>query len=304
MKRSLLLLLLVIGGMVFGQTVLAQAAIGISPVTFEFTGNPGDVIENYLRVFNPSSDNVVGIKMVVEDIAPTGEAGHVIVELPGSETYSLARWIKCEPEEFDLNPREEKSVKFTITIPENAEPGGHYGTVLAGTKSIAGPGAVGATIVQRVGALVLLTVPGEMTEELVIKDFTAPGYSEYGPVTFTIRFENKGTVHVRPVALVTITDFRGKKITDIGVSQRNVLPDAVRKFEVSWDKKWLFGGKYIATLTGNYGISDVPLSSKVITFWVFPWKVGLGMLGVMILIILSRRRWLAAFRILIKGERR
>lgn len=304
MKRSFLFLVLVVGGIIISGVVFGQASsIGISPLTFEFTGNPGEVFENYLKVYNPSSDNAIGIKMTVEDIAPSGEQGFVVVEPAETESYSLARWIKTEPEEFDLNPGEEKLVKFAIAIPENAEPGGHYGTVVAGIKVSSGPGITGAAIIQRIGALVLLTIPGEMEENLAVKEFSAPRYSEYGPVPFVVKFENTGTVHTKPSALVSITDWRGKKIAVLDFPSRNVLPTAVRKFEASFDKKWLLGGKYTATLTGSYGSSNFLLIPQVITFWVFPWKVGLAGLFLLLLFILTRRRWLAAFRILIKGEK-
>lgn len=303
MKERLICLMLVIGGMLAGQIALAEGtSIGISPLTFELTGNPGDVIENYLKVYNPSDNDTITVKIEVEDIAPTGEQGFVRVEPPETETYSLARWIKTEPNELVLQPREEKAVKFTITIPDNAEPGGHYGTVLAGTKGVAGPGLTGATIVKRIGSLVLLTIPGEMKESLAIEGFSAPVYSEYGPINFTAKFENSGTVHAKPSALVTITDFWGRKVAELKLIQGNVLPGAVRKFEVSWDKKFLFGGRYVATLSGNYGTGNRPLSPSVITFWAFPWKVGLGMLLIFILLILIRKRLWSAFRILIRGS--
>ncbi|MCX6759219.1 MAG: hypothetical protein NT012_01500 [Candidatus Nealsonbacteria bacterium] len=303
-KKLVCFLFLVIGGLILAKGVLAQLSIGISPLTFELTANPGDVVENYLKVYNPSSDTTIKIGMVLEDIAPTGETGHVVVEPAETETYSLAKWIKVEPAEFDLNPKEEKFIKFTIEVPENAEPGGRYGTVIAGAKGVMGPAAVGAAIAPRVGALVLLTVPGVMKEELVVKSFaTLRKYFEHGPISFEIRFENLGTVHVRPTGYVTVTNWLGQKVGDAEISPRNVLPGAVRKFEASLPEKWLFAGKYTATLTGSYGLSNIPLTPTVITFWAFPWKIGLGLLIVIILFILSRKRWLAAFRILIKGEK-
>jgi len=303
MKRWLCLSILVIGGLILAPNVSAQFSLGIAPLTFEITANPGDIVENYLKVYNPSPDTSVQIEMVIEDIAPTGEAGHVIVEPAETETYSLARWIETEPKEFSLAPREEKFVKFTINIPENAEPGGHYGTVIAGAKLVAGPRATGAAILPRVGSLVLLTVPGVMREELIVKEFIAPNYSEFGPIPFTIRFENTGTVHVKPTGYITVTNWLGQKVANIEFPSHNVLPRAVRKFETSLPQKWLFAGRYTATLTGNYGLSNVSLTPTVITFWVFPWKFGLGILIVLILLILSRKRWLAAFRVLIRGEK-
>lgn len=303
MKKGIFLFLsLIIGGVLLGQTALAQLSIGISPLIFEMTANPGDAIENFMKIYNPSTESTIVIKMEVEDIAPTGEAGHVVVEPAETESYSISRWVTMEPVEIELRPNEEKFVKFTIRVPENAEPGGHYGTVLASTKSVSGPEGTGVGIVTRTGSLVLLTVPGIMQEELLINDFSAPRYSECGPIPFEIRFENTGTIHLRPKGLITVTDWLGKKITDISLTEKNVLPKGIRKFEASWDQKWLWGGKYTATLTGSYGANNTQLIPVVITFWVFPWKIGLGTLILIILLILSRKRWLAAFRILIKGE--
>jgi len=307
MKRWLYLSILVIGGLILAPNVSAQFSLGIAPLTFEITANPGDIVENYLKVYNPSPDTSVQIEMVIEDIAPTGEAGHVIVEPAETETYSLARWIETEPKEFSLAPREEKFVKFTINIPENAEPGGHYGTVIAGAKLVAGPRATGAAILPRVGSLVLLTVPGAMREELIVKEFIAPNYSEFGPIPFTIRFENTGTVHVKPTGYITVTNWLGQKVANIEFPSHNVLPRAVRKFETSLPQKWLFAGRYTATLTGNYGLSNVSLTPTVITFWVFPWKFGLGiflvLLGIIIFFLKTGKRWKMAMKVLVKGER-
>lgn len=301
MKGNLLALILVIGGMFLGQSVSAEmSAIAVSPLVFELTGKPGETFENYVKVYNPNP-NTMTVKMTAEDMAPSGEEGFVVVEPAETESYSLASWIKTDPEEFDLNSREEKTVKFTITIPVNAEPGGHYGTVVSGIKAFAGSEITGTTIIQRIGTLVLLTIPGQMKEVLAVKEFSAPGYSEFGPIPFSIKFENKGTVHVKPSGFITVTDWFGRKVADVNYPSLNVLPSATRKFDTSLNKKWFFG-KYTATITGSYGSSNTPLTSKVITFWVFPWKIGLGALLVLIFLILTRRRWMTAARILIKGR--
>jgi len=302
------LLILVIGIGTFGLFLINQVnaqgerGVGISPLTFELTANPGDVIINQLKVYNPS-DSLVGIKMEVEDFTVTGEIGHVKIESAETETYSIARWVTMEPEEFGLNPGEQKYVTFTINVPENAEPGGHYGSILAGTTAVVGGEFMGAAVAGRVGALVLLSVSGEVKENLIVKEFSNSDYSEYGPIDFTMRFENEGTVHVKPKGYITIVNWLGKKVADIEIPQRNVLPDSVRKIETSWNEKWIWGGKYTATLSGNYGISNTPFIPAVITFWVFPWKAGLGILLVIIFFILTRKRWATAFKVLVRGER-
>jgi len=305
-KIRFTLLIIGVGIIVLGAVSLVGAqgerGVGISPLTFELTANPGDVLTNQVKVYNPS-DAVIGLKMEIEDFTVAGEIGHVKLEPAETETYSIARWITFEPEEFSLQPGEQKFVNFTISLPENAEPGGHYGAILAGTTAVVGGEFAGAAVAGRVGSLVLLSIAGEVKEEVIVKDFSCPNYSEYGPILFTIRFENKGTIHVKPRGFVTITNWLGKKVADVEFPQNNVLPNSIRKIETSWNQKWFWAGKYTATLVGSYGTANTPLTPTVITLWAFPWKAGLGILIVFILLILSRRRWIAAFRILIQGER-
>ena len=302
-----ILVALFLGGMslFFGGQILA-AGISISPVTFELTANPGDVLVNKIKIYN-SGASTIAVKMEAEDFKAVGEVGEVVVAPEEEMTYSLKRWVQTDPTEFILGPGEQKFVTFTISVPENAEPGGKYGSVLASTLGVSGPDITGAAIAQKLGALVLLRVSGEVTESLTVKDFTVPDFLEHGPVPFTIRFENQGTVHVRPRGFVTVFDWRGRKVTDIEFPQQNVIPGAVRKIEARWDKKWLFG-RYSATLVGSYGAANTPLKPPVVFFWVFPWKVMLGVFLVLLLIgtyfVKTRRRWRMALRILLKGEKR
>lgn len=294
-----------ITGLVLAFQVNAQATgITISPLTFELTANPGDVISNKLKVYNPT-DSTIGIKMEVEDFRPVGETGQVIVSPEEEVTYSLKRWVETIPPEFTLKPREQKFVDFTINVPENAEPGGHYGSILACVTGAIGEEVTGVALTQKVGGLILLMVSGELKEELIVKEFSSPSFLEYGPVLFTIRFENKGTIHVRPKGFVTISDWRGKKVADVAFPQNNVIPGAIRKIEASWDKKWLVG-RYTAILVGSYGTANVPFNPPVLTFWVFPWKLGLGALIALLIIMIffykTRKRWRLAMRILVKGE--
>jgi hypothetical protein len=306
MKTGLFsLTLLITGVFCIPSAVLAQDVMGIaiSPLVFEISGNPGEVVENQVKITN-RSDSTTEITMTVEDIAPSDEAGHVIVEPAETETYSVARWISITPKKFSLDPGEGKWVTFTLSLPLNAEPGGHYGTVVAAGSIISGSSATGAFIVPRVGALLLVSVPGEINEDLTIRDFTAPTYSEYGPINFEVSFKNTGTIHLKANGLITITNWLGQKVAEIPYPEKNVLPDSVRKIEASWPQKWLWAGRYTATLTGTYGVSNKQLSPTVITFWAFPWKVGIIILVFVFFLILARKRFIEAFRILLLGNKK
>lgn len=293
--------------MVLGLVVLAvpkdafARSVAISPLVFEMTAKKGEVLENNVKVFNPSEDTTVQVKMQVEDIKPTGNKGHVTVEPANTLSYSLAQWVTMEPRELTLEPKEEKYVKFTIKVPEVADPGGHYGTILATTKQARGPKESGVTIKARTGALALVTVPGEMEKEMKVADFSAPAYSEKGPIPFEMTFKNSGTVHLKPKAKVTVTNWLGQKVGEAKIEPENVLPTGRRKFQTKLSKKWLWAGLYNATLTGSYG-ENINFGPHRINFWAFPWKVGVGILVILFLLFLVRKRLKMAVKILFRGE--
>lgn len=279
--------------------------IALTPLTFELTAEKGESVTERIRILNPSYEDSVTVIMEVEDMFPEGEEGRVILQATDEDLNVLAisRWVTFEPDDFVLEPREEKSVRFTIKVPSNTDSGGHYMGIIAGTPPREVKGT-GVGIIHRIASLVLLTVPGEMEENVSVAGFnTSKKYYEGGPVTFESRFENKGSVHLIPDARIIVTNVFGKEVDVIQVEKRNVLPGAVRKINTEWNSGTLWGGIYNATLEGTYGrFSYFRFDSEKVTFFVFPWKAGIAIFLIMIFFIITRKRWIAVMKILIKGE--
>lgn len=310
-SASFVVLFVMTGLFGFSQLSFAQkntVGIAISPLTFELTANPGDTLVSEVGIINKGS-SPLPITIRAEDFTAAGESGGVIIEEEGNETYSLAKWIKVNPENVILEPNKRSVVLFEITIPTDGEAGGHYGSIVAftgGNGDLENKSGVGSAISMKVASLILLNVSGEVVEDIEVLNFNAPEFQEYGPVPFEIKFKNKGTVHVKPRGFITITDMFGNKVKDLEFPSKNVLPGSVRKIEVEWDDGDFLIGKYTAMLVGSYGGSNEPFVSNTITFTVFPWKLMLGILTVLIIIITfffkTRERWRMAAKILFKGE--
>lgn len=283
-----------------------SARIAITPLVFELSSKKGEIVEEEIRVMNPSTEEVINVVMESEDIFPEGEEGKIRLEVPPEERapFSLSRWISFEPKNFTLNPREEKAVKFKIKVPENAEPGGHYAAVIARVEKTESPGATGVGIVPRVASLVLLRVEGKIEEKIRVVGFEVEKkYYQKGPVNFIVRLENQGTVHLKPNLTLTIRDIFGRKIDTLSFESRTILPSSTRKFETSWEKKWLFGLKYEAVLEGFYGEKQIPIEGMKIVFFAFPLNLGLILMAFIVFFVLTRKRWKRAIEILIKGEK-
>ena len=286
-------------------SIAQSRRIAVSPLSFEFTIERGGSDGDHVQVLNPSYEDDVTVDMRVEDMFPEGEEGRVILRSPEEdlEAMALSSWISFEPEEFSLEPRENKHVRFTIDVPENANPGGHYGGIVAGTGQSEIEGT-GVGITQRIASLLLLTVSGEMEEDLSVVDFeTSQNYYEYGPVEFNTRFKNEGTVHLRPDAEIIIEDLLGREVDRVSIEPRSVLPDAIRRIGTDWNQYNLWGLRYTARVTGIYGEEGQPLESEEVHFWAFPWKYGIAIFLLLIFFILTRKRWITIIKILVFGEK-
>jgi len=281
-----LLALLAVVFLFFGFVTKAaspgETSISISPLTFDLAGNPGDSLVNELLVRNSGKDTV-GVSIEAQDFVATGEEGDINLT-DNKSSYSLASWVQSDTGTFNLNGGQQKRVKFSINIPYKAEPGGHYASVYAKISPTLSKTASGSYVGQKIGSLVLLRVAGAAKENAKIESFkTSKQTYSKGPVNFDIRIGNTGTVHLKPKGIIAVTDMWGKKIADVTVDQKNVLPGATRHLTAKWDKTPSFG-KYTATLLSYYGTENKQLTAAT-TFWIIPWRTILIWVVVILAII-------------------
>lgn len=193
--------------------------------------------------------------------------------------YSMREYVSVASKSFILDQNERARVPVTITIPENAEPGGLYGSVLIDTVAIeAVPGDTGGTepqsaIVARIGTLFFITIPGAVEKDGNLVDFsTVPkkSFFQTSPITFGFLFENRGSIHLAPYGELRITNIFGEEVGFLELDPWFVLPESLRLREASWTREFLFG-KYTATAYINRSYDDT-IDEKSYTFWVLPWK--------------------------------
>jgi hypothetical protein len=289
------------------QSALAQmgTSLTIIPPKFELFANPGDTMTETIRVKN-NSDTPQTYGILIEDFSSAGEEGQVVLEEDEkTANYSLKNWIEPSSRNVVIQAGEETTFPFTITVPKDAEPGGHYASVLF---QLGGPTVEGVTNVKhRIGALVLLRVSGNVVEKAQIESFDAPQFSKKSPVIFTLRVKNEGTTHINPAGTVIITDMFGKKVDEIPLMSANVFPGAVRKMLTSWDKPGVIG-HFTATLVATYGQQNLPLTAATKFTVISPAAAILILValvggGLFVISLVSGRRRLAkAIKVITKGD--
>ncbi len=293
---SILLLAGLIAGSAYAQ--LSQVSISVSPTVFELSANPGDTLKESFRIVN-GTDQAITLKAKAENFTAEGEEGGV--NLTEDDTsYSLASWITVSPTDVTVPARGSQFFDFTINVPANAEPGGHFGAVIVSTKAVDVQNT-GASVSQEAGPLILLSVSGDIVEQARIVDFkAAKSFWESGPVVLETRVENGGNVHFRPSGTIIIKNMFDKQETALDLEERNVLPGSIRKLTNEWSPGFKVG-RYTATLSIVYG-PDSQIDTASTSFIIFPYKIILPtLLGAILLLfalVKYRRRFAAAIRVL------
>ena len=259
------------------RQVLAQQAdaitLSLSPQIINVSANPGeDTISNVVRLTN-GGDTPLEIETVPKNITPSGEEG--AVDLTEEQTtYSLAEWISVEPSKINLAPQTTQDFVINIDVPADGEPGGHFGTVVFKTvPPESTDGAAAALVSQEIAPVILVSVAGDITEELNIASFKSEKsfWSNEKPITFETRTENTGSIHLKPTGTITIKNMFGKEVTTIPLEEKNVLPDSIRRVVTEWSDPGFAIGRYTADLSLVYGEKDVILTSST-SFTVVTWQ--------------------------------
>ncbi|NTW22407.1 hypothetical protein HGA34_02555 [Candidatus Falkowbacteria bacterium] len=302
LKRSVGLVSLVsavIMSLAVPQITLAAEAIMLSPSRVEELVAPGQVITKSITVTN-SSESPKKIYAYLRDFTAEGEEGKPRLIVPGTEQGSfLSSWISVTSEGVDIPAGSSADFPYTVTVPQNAGPGGYYGAIIFGTRapdvkidSAEKGAAIG--VAQQAGSLILLQIPGDANETASVRDFVTDKefYSTPFKVNFTTRLQNQGNVHVKPRGTIEIANMLGNKVANVRINDTgaNILPNSTRRFEVPWSGDFGFG-KYKAQLVLTYGTSaeqggnGMQSLTSIKYFWIFPWKIiGIVVSGIAFLI--------------------
>lgn len=305
MKRKVITLL---GAIIFlagiTSTVLvihaqqANNGLSVHPSNFNISLNAGRSTTNTVTLDNLTSQTVT-IQAELRNFTAQGEQGGVNLT-QNDTTYALAKWITVSPNNVVLAPHSSQQFTFTITAPYNAEPGGHFGSIVFATVPPPTAKGVGAALSQQIASLILLEIPGNVKEQADVVSFnTDKPFYEFGPVTFVTRVRNDGDVHIQPSGAILVKGMFGQEF-NVPIEQLNVLPNAIRIIPATLPNHLLIG-KYEATLISVYGTKNEQLSATT-EFYAFPIRYGLIVLAILFILFLMRKRLGKALKAIMTGK--
>ncbi|MBD3208739.1 MAG: hypothetical protein GF370_04805 [Candidatus Nealsonbacteria bacterium] len=278
-----------------GFLVEAQSSVSltITPPLIKINMNPGERWTSSIKIVN---DNPQTLTTYVQkrEFKSGEEGGVVFLPEPNEEEKELflSEWIEMSLGPFNIPPFQSKEVPFTIVVPPDAEPGGHYAAILVGTQPSQGQGGTAIRVASQVSSLVLLNVQGEVEESGWIREFsTGKDFYQKPEVDFTVSFENLGNVHLQPVGEIKIYNMWGKERGTIPLNRNtefgNVLPNSKKVWSFTWkgDDSLFEVGRYRAELFLGFGNQARQTASSTLYFWVIPLVPVIGIVGGILLFL-------------------
>lgn len=288
-------------------------ALEIAPPLITLTANPGQVINTTVQLRDITKTNLE-VTNEIDDFVAAGEDGtpKIITGNDSTNPFQLKQWIKPLPA-FTLTPNQIQKLPVTIDIPKNASPGGHYGVIrftgippqLKGT---------GVSLSASIGALVLLTVNGNIKHQLSVTELATSQNNKVAklfqstPLTFVVKLKDTGNIQEEPEGVIVVKDMFGKAVAGVNINlpPRNVLPDSTRMFTANLDhaalgSKRLFG-YYHATLTARYGAGYGQITTAETSFWVIPYKLVAIIIFLLLVAFFAIRFMLQRYKKKILGQ--
>lgn len=314
MKRAFWVVLFVVCSFlsVPQHSYAADFSITVSPSFLLLNTNPGQSTTGTVRIQNNGSQ-IQNLTVGFLKIKPATSGDQLDLEQVDPNDPFLT-WASLDKDHLEIAPGRSETVQLTINAPTEAALGYYYALSLQDTNTaVAGDDNTVVTGATAVPILLEVVVP-EAKRDIQIVDYSVThNFYDYLPTTFRITLKNTGNVHVAPRGNIFINKAKDKNaataIATLDVNNDSaggyILPGSTRVFTASFtdgfphynepetsknDRHlvWDFSkadtlriGKYEGTLVLVYdNINQDESVEGIVYFWVVPWELILGGLGI------------------------
>ncbi|MCX4980814.1 DUF916 domain-containing protein [Streptomyces sp. NBC_00572] len=198
----------------------AAAQLGSRPYFF-LTADPGSTVTDRVTVANKTAAPLT-FRLYGADAYNTDRDGGFAVRTQREKQTGAGAWIKPERTRITVPARSAVTVRYTLAVPADADPGDHPGALVALDERISpgGKGSVAMGIQRAVAARLYLRVNGPTVPALAVEDVTldqdrplVPGAgSSSAVVSYTLH--NRGNVTLNPKVVLRAEGLFGRTLLD------------------------------------------------------------------------------------------
>jgi len=210
------------------NTVLANGfSVLVSPPRFELTGQPGEVLRNYVEISNPNNRAIsLDLRTADWDMTANGATTFYPPELqPGS----CRPWARIERHQIRMPAQATKRYRFQIDIPADAPASECRLALLLEAPPedavIARADTLSIPVQGRLAVIMYIAVGGARPElvlqEIILEEING----QPSPVAVV---HNRGNAHARTAGFVDATDADGRKL-EFAVASLPILAGQTRR---------------------------------------------------------------------------
>lgn len=218
---------------------VANESITLSPVSSKYKIDAGTSVNDKLTVVN---DGKVAYDFIVysRPYSVTNEKYEPnFTNTPkNADAYG---WVRFEKTKFHIEAGSTIEVPYTVSVPKQAAPGGHYGVIFAETQptdtQVSGNAVVRK---KRVGSILYATVNGQYTTAGNMVSTDIPFWQAQPPLHAESTAKNTGNTDFANDTIFTVKDvFGNTKFKE--TKQYTILPQTTRKMTFDWTRSSWFG---------------------------------------------------------------
>lgn len=197
------------------------------------------------------------------------------------------KWVSFSQTKWRVEPRQTVTVPYTITVPGNASPGGHYGVVFAEVQPSGAPGEAVARK-KRVGMILYANVEGKVDIAGKTDSIEIGWFQNHAPLKATIDVSNSGNIDFEAKQSLTVADVFGRVVAK-SEQEVVVLPDQPRRSVLEWKAApWL--GLFKVTVSSTTPDETTTKESYVLVAPVWFVVVVFVLVGAGVFYALRRKR--------------
>lgn len=214
------LALLLIAPVVRSASKDVPAGVQVSPIRSQPQIQPGESKTGTLTLINKTKQKQQ-VTMQSERFSTTNEEYDYAFEKSDDSA-----WVNFPLSSIELKPGQTTKVAYSLNVPTNATPGGHYFALLATTVNDASSEALDEY--RRVASLVYLEVPGDLSKKVNLASIGSPWLVFDRNFQIDVRLTNEGNTHIKSRVTAEASPLFSQNQDDV-VVESVTLPGTTRK---------------------------------------------------------------------------
>jgi hypothetical protein len=251
--------LLVAAGTVFSGAAEAQVGLGLSPLRVEADARPAGVVSGPLTLSNESSARVRFRAELLDFYIDDSATPQFSRAFARENEYSCRNWLSLNPMEAEIEPGNNVTVRFTLSLPPNTASRGYHCAAGFTTMPTAEQAAAGMglrTAVRMVTAFYLNTGNPAIEAGLTGLRVEQTGDPKNPVWQAVVILKNWGLRYFRPEGEIELFDPAGKVVESVKVPSMPVLPNREQRLPVPL-KTALQQGEYRLRARVSLGTPEV-----------------------------------------------